>query len=215
MPKVSDAHLEARRQQILDASSACFARQGFHQTTMQDICGEANLSPGAVYSYFASKEEIIAASCQECQKQSVDFIQAAAQSSDDPLEVLDFLIDSGLAWLENPESQEHTRLNIQLWAEALRSPQILAEFQQANFETWRAAITNLISQSQERGEVLATLDPESVARVLISTWHGLVLQRAFCEDVDISGYVAVLKAMYRGGIVSEPASGPKALAGAV
>ena len=70
MPKVSDAHLEARRKQILDASSACFARQGFHQTTMQDIRPEAALSPGAVYRYFASKEEITAASCQDCHQQS-------------------------------------------------------------------------------------------------------------------------------------------------
>ncbi len=37
MPKVTDAHLEARRQQILDAASACFARQGFHQTSIQDL----------------------------------------------------------------------------------------------------------------------------------------------------------------------------------
>ncbi len=48
MPKMSDAHLEARRKQILDASSASFARQGFHQATMQDICREAALSTGAV-----------------------------------------------------------------------------------------------------------------------------------------------------------------------
>ena len=59
MPKVTQAHLEARRQQILDAAFGCFARQGFHQTTMQDICREAELSPGAVYRYFDSKEAII------------------------------------------------------------------------------------------------------------------------------------------------------------
>lgn len=58
MPKVSDAHRAARRQQILDGSSACFVRQGFHQTTMQDICREAGFSPEAVYRCFANKEEI-------------------------------------------------------------------------------------------------------------------------------------------------------------
>ena len=56
MPKVSDAHVEARRQQILEAASACFARQGFHQTSVQDICKEAGLSAGAVYRYFPGKE---------------------------------------------------------------------------------------------------------------------------------------------------------------
>jgi AcrR family transcriptional regulator len=59
MPKVLPEYLELRRQQILDAAAACFSRRGFHQTTMHDICGEAELSPGAVYRYFSSKEEII------------------------------------------------------------------------------------------------------------------------------------------------------------
>ena len=54
MPKVSEAHVEARKQQIMDAAKTCFSRQGFHQTSIQDICREAELSPGAVYRYFDS-----------------------------------------------------------------------------------------------------------------------------------------------------------------
>jgi hypothetical protein len=46
MPKVTEAHLEARRRQIVDAAAACFSQRGFHQTTMQDICKQAALSPG-------------------------------------------------------------------------------------------------------------------------------------------------------------------------
>ena len=38
MPKVTEAHLEARREQILDAAAECFARKGFHRSTMHDIC---------------------------------------------------------------------------------------------------------------------------------------------------------------------------------
>ena len=52
MPKVTEAHLEARRQQIVNAAFACFSLNGFHQSTMQDICQEAHLSPGAVYRHF-------------------------------------------------------------------------------------------------------------------------------------------------------------------
>ena len=63
MPKVSDRYLEERRQQILGAAVACFARQGFHRTTMKDIYSECGLSPGAVYDYFKSKDDIIVAAC--------------------------------------------------------------------------------------------------------------------------------------------------------
>ena len=62
MPKVPAQYLEARKNEIVDAAMACFLRRGFHQTTMKDICREAQLSPGAVYRYFRSKEDIINAS---------------------------------------------------------------------------------------------------------------------------------------------------------
>ena len=61
MPKVSEAHLEARRGQILKAACRCFARGGIGETSIQDICHEAKLSVGAIYRYFRSKGQIIEA----------------------------------------------------------------------------------------------------------------------------------------------------------
>src|SRR5258708_25921276 len=49
-----------RRGEILAAAQTCFARSGFHQTSMQEICAEAGMSPGNLYRYFRSKEDIIA-----------------------------------------------------------------------------------------------------------------------------------------------------------
>ena len=60
MPKLKPATQRARREHILDAAELCFARSGFHRTTMQDICKEALISPGALSVYFASKEDHIA-----------------------------------------------------------------------------------------------------------------------------------------------------------
>jgi hypothetical protein len=47
MPKVSKEHLERRRQQILEAATECFARQGLHGTSMQDIFDASGLSAGS------------------------------------------------------------------------------------------------------------------------------------------------------------------------
>ena len=197
VPKVSEAHLEARRQQILDAASACFARQGFHQTTMQDICREAELSPGAVYRYFAGKEDIIGAVCQDCQQQTLAVIGAAGQS-DDTFEVLDQLADSSFAKLDEPEALEHMYLMIQLWAESVRSPQIMEMSRRAGPDPWRTALAQLMRQAKVRGEIDPSLDPESIAQVLVSAWQGLVLQKAADPQVDLSKYLTVLKALYHG-----------------
>ena len=65
VPRVSEAHLAARRQQILDAARTCFLRNGFHQTSMQDVISEAGLSVGAVYRYFPSKNDLITALAEQ------------------------------------------------------------------------------------------------------------------------------------------------------
>jgi len=49
---------EERRQQIMDAALACFARKGYHRTTMDDIVAESGLSKGSLYWYFKSKDDL-------------------------------------------------------------------------------------------------------------------------------------------------------------
>ena len=43
MPKVSQQHRDARREQIMAAARRCFLRDGFHATSMQDLFAEAGL----------------------------------------------------------------------------------------------------------------------------------------------------------------------------
>ena len=44
---------DQQTQRILDAAKACFVRYGFQGASMQQICAEAGMSPGALYRYFS------------------------------------------------------------------------------------------------------------------------------------------------------------------
>jgi AcrR family transcriptional regulator len=87
MPKVSEQHAAARRRQIVEAASRCFARRGFHRTTMKDIFRESGLSPGAVYTYFFGKDDLIAAVAEDAARGDADpdlLLRLRAEALDDP-----------------------------------------------------------------------------------------------------------------------------------
>src|ERR1700747_1225802 len=65
MPKVSAQYRDERRAHILAAARRCFVRNGFHQTSVQDLVREAGMSSGAIYRYFDSKDAMILAICEE------------------------------------------------------------------------------------------------------------------------------------------------------
>ncbi|MGD9332060.1 MAG: TetR/AcrR family transcriptional regulator [Desulfobacterales bacterium] len=54
---------EMRRQQIMVAAKRVFSRNGFEKSTMEDIAREVELSPGTLYLYFKSKDELYASLC--------------------------------------------------------------------------------------------------------------------------------------------------------
>ena len=53
--------IEARRSLILDAARAAFFELGLEGASLREIAKRAGYTPGALYSYFASREEIYAA----------------------------------------------------------------------------------------------------------------------------------------------------------
>ena len=194
-PKVSEQHVEARRKQILDAAFACFAREGFHQTTMQEICREAGLSPGAVYSYFNSKEEIIEASCQECQ-QDLPLFEGAADRLD-TLGVFMELADLSFGRLAEAEAEIAIPVHVQLWSEALRNPRI-KESLRLREEKMGQVLEGLVGGAQVRGRINPALSAQAVVQVMIGMWHGLVLEKALDQNVDVSSYTDVVKALIGG-----------------
>lgn len=191
MPKVSDAHRAARRRQVLDAAAACFAREGFHRTTMHDIVREAGLSPGAVYGYFASKDEIIEAITEERHALEQEIIKRLQGRP--AADVLRRLAREFLGGLANPEERRRRRVGVQIWAEALRQPNVLRMVRRGVDEPMRLLV-EVLRDLQSRDEIPASLDPEAAARVMIALFHGFILQQSWDPKVKIEPYLGVIEA---------------------
>jgi AcrR family transcriptional regulator len=199
MPKVLPEYLETRRREILDAAAACFARHGFHQSSMQDICGEADLSPGAVYRYFRSKEEIIEAMCERNTVEDAETIRAAiaTESTQDAFNELTRIFLLGV------QDHESCALSLQLLAEAPRNPTILASVRKGRVAV-RDALTGFIRKGQARGEFNPSLDAEAVAHVMCSLYMGLILQLQAEPDLDLMAYARVTRALFDGTFAGDP-----------
>lgn len=70
-----------RSKQIMAAAKKVFSAKGFNGTTMEDIAREAELSTGALYLYFSSKDELYAAINVELQKYMLQRVQELADDS--------------------------------------------------------------------------------------------------------------------------------------
>ena len=193
MPKVTEAHSAARRQQIIDAAYRCFARKGFHQATMRDIYAEANLSPGAVYHYFDSKDAIIQASFEFDYERSLGLFEAALVR-DDPLQALHDLIDFFFQGLEGAATLGAPRVNVQGWGEALVNPPLLETIQRTR-SSYLDALTQLIHRAQAAGRIEPSLDPQAVGRMLLSLYYGLELQIALDSAGAVEPYARAIKTL--------------------
>jgi len=185
MPKVTEAHREARRQQILTAAFTCFGREGFHDTTMQDICDEADLSPGAVYNYFDGKADIIGAIAEES-RDSLDTLFDALDRDQSVSQVLADLMERLGAFVEQSGDAKEGghRVRVRLWGEALGTSD-LTELYQENLTDFLERIATMIRDVQENGTVKQDVDPEGLARTVLAFYQGMVLQKALFPDTSV------------------------------
>jgi TetR/AcrR family transcriptional regulator, transcriptional repressor of aconitase len=198
MPKVSQSHLEARRQQILDAAIQCFARHGFHPATMQDIIRESGLSSGAIYKYFPSKEELIEAIAERRHTRELALIETAG-SDGEITHTVERLIQSFFNLLIDTKEKKERRLAIQLWGEALRNPRILLTVRKG-VDKPRKVLTRLLQQARDHGDLLPECDPEAMARTMIALFQGLVLQLAWDPSLEVEPLLKIVRQMLIGSI---------------
>ncbi|MBV9073766.1 MAG: TetR/AcrR family transcriptional regulator [Acidobacteria bacterium] len=60
MPKIRQGRLEENQRRIETAALGLFTRQGFHGTNIRQIAQQAEISTGAIYTYYPTKEALFA-----------------------------------------------------------------------------------------------------------------------------------------------------------
>jgi len=182
MARVSQEHLDARRRQILDGAAVCFARNGFHATSMQDVLKEVDLSAGAVYRYFSGKDALIAAIVGEVLDQVHEGFEEGARNTPPPPP--DALLASVLSRvLATKESvtvdgrPAFPRLIVQVWTETLRNDELAAVLREG-YGVVQRTWARIVEAYQDAGMMRPDVTPDHVARTMMASAMGFLAQQA-------------------------------------
>jgi AcrR family transcriptional regulator len=180
MPKISDERRAARRQQILDAAWVCFQSRGLHATTMDDIIRASGLSAGAVYSYFRSKDELILAAVTTSLSGLRDLVEPlfTANPPPPPRELLQ-QIAGAIADFTARDGYDLKRIALLGWSEAQHNPALHEPMR----DFYLAFRTRLADAARRWSRTRPGMDPEAMAKVLLSLLLGYVVQSAILGDV--------------------------------
>jgi TetR/AcrR family transcriptional regulator, repressor for uid operon len=181
------------RQRILEAALNCFARFGFHASSMQEICAEAQMSPGALYRHFPSKDAIIEAIAEIERDRNR---QIMAHLDHEHADILEAIFDTGFAYLKEVSAKPAASLCAEVMVEAHRNERIRAIFDRNNCEG-RTALHNALARAQAKGQVDEGLDLDVVTAMFMALGDGLILRGPFEPDMPFERMDPVLRQLLR------------------
>jgi AcrR family transcriptional regulator len=190
MPKVTEAHRTARRDEIIGAALRCFSEKGYQRTSMADVIDESGLSAGAIYGYFAGKQELFAAVAGRVLEARQGELRAQRAHGEplSPGQVMATLIDG-------MRREPFGHVIVQLWAEAAIDPEI-GELVQAVLLRVKETVRQRLVEwaTAEPGRVDGDPD-EWAARltpIIVGLAPGFMIQRAIVPGFDEEAFLAAL-----------------------
>jgi AcrR family transcriptional regulator len=174
------------RSSILAAAALAFAEQGYDATGVAEICRQADVSKGAFYHHFSSKQDLF-----------LELLERWLTALDEQLEgvrtgeaaVPEQLLDmTRMIRQVFQVAEEQLPIFLEFWTKAARDPAVW-EATIAPYRRYRAFFANLIESGVTEG-TLRSIDPDTAARVVVSLAVGLVVQGLLDTEGADWGHVA-------------------------
>ena len=167
---------ETRRRAILDAARDLFTAEGYRNVSMRKIAERIEYSPAALYSYFASKDDIFFALAGEGFERMFD-LSARTPEGPTPLDTLRaHLFNVYRLAVEAPEYYSLIFLDREV-------PQIRKYFDRfPRLAEMREVLSGLISGAVAAGQLPAHVSPHAMVKLLFSAIHGAAVTR-LCERI--------------------------------
>ncbi|WP_433654550.1 TetR/AcrR family transcriptional regulator [Nocardia sp. CA-128927] len=192
MPRISEELWAQRRRHVLTSAWTCFARNGFHATSMDQIVAATGLSTSAVYRYFASKDDLIDATADEALSLIGGLFDEllAATPTPSPDQTITALV-AALHRRGEQQGYDLSQLAMQAWTEALRRPH-LHELVRNYYRSTQANFAELSRRWRADGHIAATADPTAVATLLTTMMPGLIVVEHLGDGISAAELIAGL-----------------------
>jgi TetR/AcrR family transcriptional regulator, transcriptional repressor for nem operon len=165
MTEASERKAGNTRHRLIAAAARQFAHRPYSVVSLDDILAEAELTKGAMYFHFPSKQALALAIIDDLTAMSnaaVTELMARKMSG------LETLIDLIHVLAVQDTQHEVARAGVRL----LESLDNTTDMPTTVWASWTDFVTTLIEKAVSEGDVVDNLDPEDIAKMLVALWVG-------------------------------------------
>jgi TetR/AcrR family transcriptional regulator, repressor for uid operon len=181
---------EVQIHRILDASKKCFVRSGFRGASMHDICREAEMSPGALYRYFPSKESIIEAISENNRREDMAFL---ARMGSGPT-IIDGFMTAIMGHIRHVHATGMGPLFTEIKAESMRNETVRRCCHESEAQVI-AAFAGFIEKATQQGLLNPIADIKTLIPVMMAVGEGLIFSDLPEQGVDADKLEPFLRAL--------------------
>jgi AcrR family transcriptional regulator len=173
LPKLRPETHTERRQLLIEAAWRCAARRGFRDLTVDDVCAEAEVSKGAFYGYFESKQDLLVTLLDDDAAALDRDLERITRTSRSAAERVRRFAEATLA---RAEDSGRVQVRADLWAALLTDEVVRHRLAEAN-QRRRAVVRSWIEHGIASGE-LVEIPANALASLLLALTDGLMLHGA-------------------------------------
>lgn len=180
-------------QRILEAAKSCFVRSGFQGASMQEICAQCGMSPGALYRYFPSKESIVEAICEADREDDMTCFGALKNAE----VAVDALVEAAMAHIVHTHEKGSAALFAEMRAESMRNETVRCTVE-GHKQQVADMIAPILKAAIDRGEIDPPVDLNTLMAVVMSIGEGMAINDLPARGVPLDKLEAALRGMIVG-----------------
>jgi AcrR family transcriptional regulator len=170
---------EMTRRHLMDAAATVFARQGFHRASLDDVAAVAGFTKGAVYSNFASKDDLFLAVFEDRYQSEQDEMHRVLTEEEQPYELgsrQGEVFDRVRGVIDRTWDDEWTALYLEFVLYAQRKPEAKVKLAES-VRRQRDMTVAMLDEAYKSVDHVPEQPVEVLATIAVALFDGLALGR--------------------------------------
>ena len=172
---------EETKKKIIEGAEILFTENGYDSTTVQDICNKAEISKGAFFYHFPTKEflflEILDKYLSELDKR-MNEIEKKSKNTLRAMEEMVIILEEIFI-----TSEGKFTIFLEFLRKASKETEIMKKISY-QFQKYKKYVYEMIEKGKREGNIKKEIDSEFISQLIISLAIGMILKRSLFLDKE-------------------------------